>query len=91
MARCLRFIGPRIALGQQRPAFDRNRRGASRKARAATFAVIVSSGMPPKRPAPSAPSIQQIKPLIEPLVEPVLEKLDRHEELLTELRWAQEY
>ena len=43
--------------------------------------------MPSKRPAPS---LQQIKPLVEPLVEPVLERLDRHEELLRELREALE-
>ena len=46
--------------------------------------------MPSKRPAPS---LQQIKPLIKPLmplVEPVLERLDRHEELLTELKQALE-
>lgn len=44
--------------------------------------------MPPKRSAAGAPSIRQIKPLIEPIVEPVLERLDRHEELLTELKEA---
>jgi len=41
-------------------------------------------------PPNAAPSLQQIKPLIEPLVEPVLERLDRHEELLTELKQALE-
>jgi len=44
--------------------------------------------MPPKRPAAGAPSIRQIKPLIEPIVEPVLERLDRHEDLLMELKEA---
>ena len=45
--------------------------------------------MPAKRPARAAPAIQ-LKPLIQPLVKPVLERLDRHEELLTELRDALE-
>ena len=43
--------------------------------------------MAAKRPDRAAPAIQ-LKPLIEPLVEPVLERLDRHEELLTELKEA---
>ena len=45
--------------------------------------------MPSKRPASSLQKIKPlIKPLVEPLVEPVLERLDRHEELLTELKEA---
>ena len=45
--------------------------------------------MPAKRSASASPAIQ-LKPIIEPLVQPVLERLDRHEELLAELKEALE-
>jgi hypothetical protein len=51
--------------------------------------VILSIRMPAKRPARSASAIQ-LKPLIAPLVEPVLQRLDRHEDLLTEMKEALE-
>ena len=53
--------------------------------------------MPAKRrpPTPSpqdlAPLLKPIvKPLLRPVVEPVLERLDRHEELLTDMKAALE-
>ena len=57
--------------------------------RAARFSVILSIGMPAKRPARAASAIQ-LKPLIAPLVEPVIQRLDRHEDLLTEMTEALE-
>ena len=49
--------------------------------------------MPSKRPStPPAAAIDAlapvIKPLVEPLVEPVLTRLDRHEQLLLEMKTA---
>ena len=45
-----------------------------------------------RTPSPQTVAIEQLtpvlKPLLEPVVEPVLERLDRHEELLAELRSA---
>ena len=51
--------------------------------------------MPAKR-RPASPSPEElapllkpiIKPLLKPVVEPVLQRLDRHEELLTEMKAA---
>ena len=45
--------------------------------------------MPANGPARAASAIQ-LKPLIAPLVEPVLQRLDRHEDLLTEMKEALE-
>ena len=53
--------------------------------------------MPAKR-RPATPSPQNlppllkpiVKPLLKPVVEPVLERLDRHEELLSEIKAALE-
>lgn len=50
--------------------------------------------VPQKRPSRAAPPLRQlapvIKPLLAPVVEPVLARLDRHEQLLTELKAALE-
>ena len=42
----------------------------------------------PKPRPPVIPELRAIKPLIKPIVEPVLQRLDRHEELLEELKAA---
>jgi hypothetical protein len=42
--------------------------------------------MPAKHRRPATPIQQQIKPVLKPIVEPVLERLDRHEQLLDELK-----
>ena len=51
--------------------------------------------MPPKRPSTRPPVLVDglgpvIKPLLRPLVKPVLTRLDRHEQLLEELKAALE-